>query len=50
MSFSAPGGFLPQSIAAAVTVGLYLFKKNSLLSILGGTACYMMLIRFVFVG
>ena len=48
MSFASVGGFLPQLIAGALTAGLYLWRKNSLLSILGGTACYMLLIRFVF--
>ena len=48
MTFSSVGGFLPQLIAGALTAGLYLWRKNSLLSILGGTACYMLLIRFVF--
>ncbi len=48
MSFTSVGGFLPQLIAGALTAGLYLWRKNSLLSILGGTACYMLLIRFVF--
>ena len=36
---------LPQAIAIAVTVGL---KKQMLLSIAGGTVCYMLLIQFVF--
>ncbi len=48
MSFSVPVGFLPQLIAGGLTVLLYLWKKNSLISILGGTACYMLLIRFIF--
>ena len=48
MTFTSVGGFLPQLIAGALTAGLYLWRKNSLLSILGGTACYMLLIRFVF--
>ena len=48
MTFSSVGGFLPQLIAGALTARLYLWRKNSLLSILGGTACYMLLIRFVF--
>ena len=39
---------LPQAIAIAVTVGLHLWKKQMLLSIAGGTVCYMLLIQFVF--
>ena len=38
----------PQAIAIAVTVGLHLWKKQMLLSIAGGTVCYMLLIQFVF--
>ena len=49
MTFTQPGGFLPQLIAGGLTVLLYLWKKNSLISILGGTACYMLLIKFVFI-
>ena len=37
----------PQLIAAAVTVGLHLWKHSTLLSIAGGTACYMVLIRVI---
>lgn len=39
---------LPQAISIAVTVGLHLWKKQMLLSIAGGTVCYMLLIQFVF--
>lgn len=39
---------LPQAIAIAVTVGLHFWKKQMLLSITGGTVCYMLLIQFVF--
>ena len=49
ISFHAASGFLPQLIAAAVTAGLYILKKNSLVSIIGGTASYMLLSRLVFV-
>lgn len=49
MTFTQPGGFLPQLIAGALTVLLYVWRKNSLISILGGTACYMLLIKFVFI-
>lgn len=48
MTFTQASGFLPQLIAGGVTALLYVFKKNSLISILGGTACYMLLIRFIF--
>lgn len=40
---------LPQIIAVALTAGIHLWKKNTLLSIAVGTIGYMMLIHFVFV-
>ncbi len=40
---------LPELIAVAVTVGLHLWKRKMLLSIAGGTVCYMLLVQFVFV-
>ena len=39
---------LPELIAIAVTVGLHLWKRQMLISIAGGTVCYMLLIQFVF--
>ena len=39
---------LPELIAIAVTIGLHLWKKHMLLSIAGGTVCYMLLVQFVF--
>ena len=48
VSFSAPEHWLPELLASAVTVVLYLIKRNSLLSIIVGTACYMLLIQLVF--
>ena len=45
---AAPYG-LPQLISCAVVAGLHVWKRNTLLSIAGGTACYMLLIQFVFV-
>ena len=47
-SFTTPGGFLPQAIAVAVTAGLHLWKRNTLVSVLAGTAAYMCLVQFVF--
>ncbi len=40
---------LPELIAIAITVILHLWRKQMLLSIAGGTVCYMLLIQFVFV-
>ena len=43
----APHG-LPEIIACAVVAGLHLWKRSTLLSIVGGTACYMVLVQLVF--
>ena len=39
---------LPDLIAIAVTVGLHLWKRQTLLSIAGGTIAHMLLIQLVF--
>ncbi len=39
---------LPELIAIVVTAGLHLWKRQMLLSIAGGTICYMLLLHFVF--
>ena len=39
---------LPEGIAAVCVIGLQAWKRNSLLSILGGTVIYMLLIQLVF--
>lgn len=39
---------LPELIAIVVVVLLHLWKKQMLLSIAGGTICYMLLVQFVF--
>ncbi|MCH5273558.1 MAG: branched-chain amino acid transporter permease [Lachnospiraceae bacterium] len=39
---------LPELIAIALVVVLYLWKRNMLLSIAGGTICYMLLVQTVF--
>ena len=41
---------LPELLAGAAVVGLHLWKKNNLISILGGTALYMVLVQLVFAG
>ncbi len=40
---------LPELIAAGCVVGLQIWKRNSLISILAGTAVYMILVQLVFV-
>lgn len=39
---------LPELISIALVVLLHLWKRQMLLSIAGGTACYMLLMQFVF--
>ncbi|MGN0470355.1 MAG: branched-chain amino acid transporter permease [Acutalibacteraceae bacterium] len=42
------GHGIPELISIAVVVALHLWKKQMLLSIAGGTICYMLLVQFVF--
>lgn len=44
---SAPFG-IPEAIGCAVVALLHIWKRNTLLSIGAGTACYMLLVQFVF--
>lgn len=44
---SSPYG-LPELIACGVTAALHVWKRSSLLSIGGGTVCYMLLVQLVF--
>ena len=39
---------LPEAMAILITVGLHLWKRQMLLSIAGGTLCYMVLVQVVF--
>lgn len=39
---------LPELLAICLVVLLHLWKRNMLLSILGGTVCYMLLVQIVF--
>lgn len=48
VSFKTTSGFLPELIATVVTAALYVWKKNTLLSIGLGTLLYMLLVQFVF--
>ncbi|QGU05861.1 branched-chain amino acid transporter permease [Corynebacterium comes] len=44
----APGGVLAALFGVAVTLGLHAWRRDSGLSILGGTLAYMGLVNFVF--
>lgn len=49
MSFTAGvGGFLPEIISVLVVSLLYIWRRNTLLSIIAGTVCYMLLVQLVF--
>ena len=46
--FSTPAGFLPSLIAGAAVVLIHWWRRNTLLSIVCGTLCYMLLVQGVF--
>ena len=39
---------IPEAVAIAAVVALHLWKRQMLLSIAGGTVCYMLLVQLVF--
>ena len=47
-SFPDPGGWAPGLIAGLAVVLLHVWKKNNMLSIVGGTILYMILVQMVF--
>ena len=47
-SFASAEGWLPAFIGVFVTAGLHVWKRNTLLSIVGGTVVYMLLVQLVF--
>ena len=46
--FASTSGFVPALVGCGVVGGLYLWKRNTLLSIVAGTVCYMLLVQLVF--
>ena len=48
VEFTAAAGWAPQLISCAVTTILHIWRRNTLLSIAGGTICCMILTQFVF--
>ena len=48
VSFASAEEFAPELIASLAVVISYVKWKNTLLSIVGGTACYMLLVQLVF--
>jgi len=49
ISFSSVNDFAPELISLAVTVIIYLWKNNMMVSIFAGTACCMILSQLVFI-
>ena len=47
INFTQVSNFLPQLIGVAIVAGLHLWKRNNLLSIGVGTACYMVMVQVV---
>lgn len=47
IDFASAAHGVPEIIATVLVVGLHLWKKNTVLSIIAGTACYMILIRLM---
>ncbi len=39
---------IPEAISIILVICLHLFKRQMLLSIAGGTICYMLLVQFIF--
>lgn len=48
VSFVSGDYGIPEVISIAVVVLLHYWKRNMLLSIAGGTVCYMLLVQFIF--
>ena len=44
---AAPHG-IPELISCTLVVLLHVWRRNTLVSIVGGTVCYMLLVQFVF--
>lgn len=48
LNFTALPFGIPELLSCAVVVALHAWRRNTILSILGGTACYMLLVQLVF--
>ena len=47
-SFSSPTFGIPEIVSVLLTVLLHKWRHNTLLSILGGTICYVVFVQFIF--
>lgn len=48
VAFSSLAGWLPALLSCLLVGGLYVWKRNTLLSIVSGTVFYMLMVQFVF--
>ena len=48
VSLTEVSSVLPAALGVGVTAGLHLWKHNTLISIIGGTVAYMLLVQMVF--
>lgn len=48
VSFASAVEYVPPSVSVLVVVLLHIWRRNTLISILGGTVCYMILVQAVF--
>lgn len=48
VNFTAPSNFVPPLIACMVVGVLHVWKRSTLISIISGTVCYMVLVQMVF--
>jgi len=46
--FTDASGFLPALFSCVAVALLYIWKRNTLVSIVAGTVCYMLLVQLVF--
>ncbi len=48
VSFTSGSHGIPEILGCVITAALYIWKRNSLISIGGGTVAYMLLVQLVF--
>ena len=48
VSVTQLSSLVPAALGVGITAGLHLWKHNTLISIIGGTVCYMILVQVVF--
>ena len=48
VSVTRISSLVPAALGVGITAGLHLWKHNTLISIIGGTVCYMILVQMVF--